>query len=158
MGAEIERKFLVEAAPEWLGECESRLIEQGYLALEDEGEVRIRIVDGGREALLSVKRGRGLNREEVTVELAEEQAEPLWPLTEGRRLRKRRYLAERDGGPGVWEIDVYEGGLRGLITAELEFESEAEAEGLEPPAWIERELTGEPGYQNRALAESGKPA
>lgn len=157
MGAEIERKFLVSSEPEWLADCESRLIEQGYLALEDDGEVRIRIVEGGREALLTVKRGRGLSRDEVTVALDEGQVEELWPLTEGRRLRKRRYLARRDDGSGEWEIDVYEGALEGLIVAELEFGDEEEAAEMAPPGWVGRELTDDERFTNRSLAVDGLP-
>jgi len=155
VGAEIERSFLLTEHPAWLADCESRLIEQGYLALEDEAEVRVRIVDEGKEALLTVKSGRGLSREEVTVELDPEQAEALWPLTEGRRVRKRRHLAERDGAR--WEIDIYGGGLEGLATAEAEFPSEEEAAALEPPDWLGRELTDDRRFDNRSLATDGLP-
>ena len=155
MGVEIERKFLLAEQPGWLADCESSLIEQGYLALEQEGEVRLRLIDGGERAQLTIKRGHGRVRGETEIELSDEQARQLWPLTEGRRVTKRRYLAER--GPGTWEIDVYEGPLAGLITAEIELESEAAAVQLEPPLWLGPELTGDQRFENRSLAERGRP-
>jgi adenylate cyclase len=151
---EIERKFLLETEPEWLGECESSEIEQGYLALEPEVEVRVRRRDGAGR--LTVKRGAGERREEVEVELDGGQLERLWPLTEGRRLRKRRYLVPLEVGTA--EVDVYRGPHAGLITAEIEFESERQAAEAELPRWIGREVTGVPAYANRALAVAGEPS
>jgi CYTH domain-containing protein len=48
MATEIERKFLLSEAPAWLGECESAEIEQGYLAIAPDAEVRVRRRDGER--------------------------------------------------------------------------------------------------------------
>lgn len=155
MPFEIERKFLLAAVPTWLDGCGSLKIEQGYLALDDEGEVRLRRIDSGR-ALLTVKRGRGRRRLEQEVELSAEQFGLLWPLTEGRRISKRRYLAERP--EATYEIDVYEGSLSGLLVAEVEFGSEEESAGFEPPDWALSELTGDRRYENRSLAERGRPA
>jgi adenylate cyclase len=155
MAAEIERKFLLEVEPGWLGDCESRRIEQGYVALTEDAEVRVRLVDGGREAKLTVKRGEGRSRQETEIELIADQADRLWPLTDGRRVGKRRYRAERE--EGCFEIDVYEGALAGLLTAEIEFADEAAAERFQPPEWLGPELTGDRRYANRSLAEHGRP-
>ncbi len=153
MGVEIERKFLVEVLPGWLSSCPSHLIEQGYLALEEEAEVRVRLVED-RPPTLTVKHGHGRIRAETEIELSREQAEPLWPLTEGRRVSKRRHLAERE--EGTWEVDVYQGELSGLVVAEIEFASEKDSGQLDPPDWVGPEVTGERAYENRALAEHGR--
>jgi adenylate cyclase len=153
VGVEIERKFLLDAEPEWLGDCESSLIEQGYLALEEEVEVRVRRRDGSDR--LTVKRGRGERREEVEIELGPEQLERLWPLTEGRRVRKRRHLVPLEAGTA--EVDVYEGPHAGLLTAEIEFADEQQAERADLPGWLGREVTGEGAYANRSLALHGPP-
>lgn len=152
---EIERKFLLRSEPEWLAGCRSQHLEQGYLVLGDEAEVRVRLIDDGREAELTVKRGHGRDREETEIELVGEQAELLWPATEGRRVRKRRYRCERE--EGVFEVDVYERELEGLITCEIEFQDRGAAEAFEPPEWLGPELTGDDRYANRALAVEGLP-
>ena len=86
---EVERKFLVTEPPDLEG-ADSDEIEQGYLAIGADGEVRR--APQGRSALLTAKRGSGLSRDEAEVELDRERFEQLWPLTEGRRLHKRRHV------------------------------------------------------------------
>jgi adenylate cyclase len=151
---EIERKFLVGAVPDLSG-YESISIEQGYLALAVDGgaEVRLRRKDG--ERLLTVKGGTGEVRAEEEIELDAERFDSLWPLTEGRRLAKTRYLIPL--GEHTAELDVYAGELEGLVTAEVEFDSEAEADGFRPPEWLGREVTGDERYLNESLATVGRP-
>jgi CYTH domain-containing protein len=151
---EIERKFLVEAVPPLDGWTASRL-EQGYLAVTDQVEVRVRRVDGDR-ARLTVKSAPGLSRVEEELDLEADAFERLWPLTEARRVVKTRW--SRDGGDGlVLELDLYEGSLSGLATLEVEFASEEAAAAWAPPAWAGREVTGEKAYANQSLALYGAP-
>lgn len=150
---EIERRFLVPDRPDWLEGCRSQAIEQGYLAIGESDEVRIRRRDD--TAVLTVKRGHGEERLEQEIEIGDEQLGALWPLTEGRRLLKRRYLVE--GDPTI-EVDVYSAELDGLMIAEVEFPSRHEADGFSPPPWLGRELTGDDRYANQQLAIHGRPA
>src|SRR3954447_16716042 len=101
---------------------EAEEIVQGYLATGSEGEVRLR--RRGDALVLTAKRGSGLTREEAEVDLDRESFDRLWPLTEGRRLQKRRHRLPHDGL--VIEVDVYQGELDGLVVAEIEFSSEEE--------------------------------
>ncbi|MBK5115849.1 MAG: CYTH domain-containing protein [Thermoleophilia bacterium] len=153
MGTEIERKFLLTEAPGWLGECPSRHIAQGYLALEADVEVRLRRL--GDEFRLTVKSGHGLSRGETEIELDRGQFEALWPMTGGRRILKRRYY--RPAEEGTFEIDVFESELVGLLTVEMEYDSEAASETFDPPAWLGDEVTGDDRYANRSLATRGFP-
>ena len=150
---EVERKFLVPDPPDLDG-TRSDEIEQGYLAIGSDGEVRLRRKTD--KHLLTVKRGAGISREEAEVELDTDAFERLWPLTEGRRLRKRRHIVPF--GDLEIEVDVYEGELDGLVVAEVEFPSEDEARGFEPPAWIGDEVTGDERYLNETLAIKGRPS
>jgi adenylate cyclase len=149
---EVERKFRLQSPPDLTG-SDSDPIEQGYLAVGAEGEVRLR--RKGEGTLLTVKRGAGLSRGEAEIEISPEQFDALWPLTEGRRLRKRRHLLPHHGLE--IEVDVYEGELDGLIVAEIEFDSEAEAKGFDPPAWLGDEVTGDERFLNESLAVDGAP-
>jgi adenylate cyclase len=119
----------------------------------DETEIRVRRAGSGD--VLTVKRGAGRTREETEVTLSRDQAEDLWPLTEGRRIRKRRYRVEGDGI--TIEVDVYGDQLEGLAVAEIEFPSEEASDEFDPPSWVGRELTDKPGYANEHLAEDGLP-
>jgi CYTH domain-containing protein len=155
VGTEVERKFRLVREPEWLRDCKSSLIEQGYVAIEP-GVVEVRVRRRDDAALLTVKRGSGLSRTEVEIELAPRQFEVLWPLTEGRRVRKVRYLVPHD--EALIEVDVFEGELAGICTGEVEFASEAASEAFDPPSWLGREVTGDDRYANETLAVHGLPA
>lgn len=149
---EIERKFLVDQPPD-LESTESDAIEQGYLALGPEGEVRLRRRSERRE--LTVKRGGGLSREESEIEIDRDQFDALWPLTAGRRLTKRRHRISH--GELTIELDVYSGVLEGLIVAEVEFGSESDAESFIPPDWFGTDVTDDHRYRNGALVTDGAP-
>ncbi len=151
--AEIERKFLVEEMPR--AESGQTVIEQGYLALDKDAEVRLRRQGG--ELLLTAKAGHGEVREEVEVPIEPRAFEALWPLTAGRRVRKVRHYVPLQEELRA-EVDVYAGALDGLRTAEIEFDSTAEADRFRPPSWLGAELTGDERYANQSLATRGLPA
>jgi CYTH domain-containing protein/CHAD domain-containing protein len=151
--AEIERKFLVTEMPR--AESGSTAIEQGYLALDENTEVRLR--RAGDELFLTAKGGHGEVREEVEVSIDPPSFEALWPLTAGRRVRKVRHYMPLAHGLRA-EVDVYEDGLDGLRTAEVEFDSPEASRDFTPPPWFGRELTGDRRYANQTLATEGLPA
>jgi adenylate cyclase len=151
---EIERKFVLDGVPEWLDEHPSVAIRQGYLAIvEGESEVRVREKDP--DTVLTVKLGAGKVRREAEVELERGQFEALWPLTEGRRVSKRRHVVPHDDL--TIEVDVFSGPLRGLVVAEVEFESEEASAAFDPPSWLGAEVTGDGRYANESLATRGAP-
>ena len=153
---EIERKFLVTGElPDDLDRYPSEEISQGYVAVADDGtEVRVRARGG--DYTLTVKSGPSLARVEVEIEIDERRFESLWPLTAGRRIVKRRYLIPAGGQLSI-ELDLYAGELDGLVTAEIEFESEDQAEAFEPPPWIGSDVTGDGAYSNQSLAAHRRP-
>jgi adenylate cyclase len=153
---EIERKFLIRGLPRGLERSRSTRIVQGYIAIGDDGtEVRIRRRDGA--AVLTVKAGAGRTRSEEEIEIDAEHFARLWPLTEGRRVEKTRHLIPAGAGPAI-ELDVYSGGLTGLMVAEVEFGSEDAADGFEPPEWFGSEVTDDARFKNQTLACEGVPA
>ena len=155
-GVEIERKFLVDQAPTDLATHPSAQIDQGYLALTDDGlEVRIRHYGG--QAFLTIKSAGTQVRLEEEIEIDERTFRSLWPLTEGRRICKRRYLLPAGEGLRI-ELDVYADRLTGLVTAEVEFDSATAAAAFTPPVWLGREVTDDPRYKNKRLAVDGLPA
>jgi adenylate cyclase len=156
MTIEIERKFVLSHIPgvDVLGRGEA--LRQGYVA--EEGDVAVRVRIGEQAATLTVKAGVGLSRTEVEVAITPDQAEALWPHTAGRRITKTRHRVEHsDLADRIADVDVYAGALAGLCTAEVEFDSERAAGEFSPPDWFGREVTGEPGWTNSALARHGLP-
>ena len=156
---EIERKFLLSGVPPTMRFARREAIRQGYLALDGDTEVRLRITPDG--AVLTIKSGRGGVRVEEEIVLQTPQAEALWELTEGRRVqkarRKVRLAGPADGPELIAEVDEYSGALDGLVVVEVEFPDETTSRGFEPPAWFGRELTDDRRYANRSLASDGMP-
>jgi CYTH domain-containing protein len=97
-----------------------------------------------------VKLGRGLVRTEVEESLTVELFERLWPLTEGRRVLKRRietlHVDQR------WTVDVFLD--RDLVLAEIELRDPDDDPEL--PEWLRvavvREVTNEREFSNVELA------
>lgn len=153
---EIERKFLPPELPPVQNLGTGVPIRQGYLAEEEGVEVRLRIT--ADQSSITVKAGAGMARTEVDVPIPAAQAEALWAHTQGRRIDKTRHKVSLEDSPGlVAEVDVYGGDLDGLCVVEVEFDSEDGATGFVPPAWFGREVTGDRGWNNAALARHGRP-
>lgn len=152
-GVEIERKYLLSALPpaELLGPGVE--IQQGYI---DAGDPEIRVRRRGPDFFLTIKSGAGVRRDEHEVRIPEPTFEKLWPLTEGARVEKTRYLMK--DGDDRSEIDAFAGPLSGLYLAEIELPSETRT--VRPPAFLPvlREVTSDPAYKNKGLATRGLPS
>jgi CHAD domain-containing protein/CYTH domain-containing protein len=154
LGLEIERKFLLTGLPPLEGAEEPVEIEQGYLPGERLIE-RLRRVRSpeGVELFRTVKEGSGLTRLELEEAVTPGVFAQFWPLTEGRRLRKRRHrIAD---GNLTWEIDEFLD--RHLVLAEVELPGQATE--VQIPDWLrpylDREVTAEDTYTNLRLASNG---
>ena len=140
---EIERKFLIKNMPDNLEQYKYHDIEQAYLCTSP--VVRIRKQDD--EYYLTYKSKGMMAREEYNLPLGREGYEHLHPKADGNILTKRRYLIQLDDGHMV-ELDVFDGVKKGLIMAEVEFESEEAAKEFIPPEWFGEEVTYDSRYHN----------
>ena len=151
MALEIERKFLVENGG-WRAVEESRHIVQAYVALDGDVSLRVRITNG-EKARLTVKVGQNsMTRDEFEYSIPLDDARKM-VANSSRLVRKTRHIVSYEGF--VWEVDVYEGALAGLVIAEVEMQSEADDPAL--PFWIGREVTGDRAWSNATLAVKGLP-
>ncbi len=148
---EIERKFRVARVPEGL--AGGAALRQAYVAVD--GDVEMRVRSDGAHHVLTVKGGRGLERAEVELAIDADAFAALWALARDRHLEKTRHRVEVGGLTA--ELDVYGGGLAGLMVVEVEFPSRGEAEAFTPPDWFGAEVTGSPGWSNADLASAGAP-
>jgi len=148
---EIERKYLLSGLPSASADARSVEVEQGWLPGTRLLERIRRVCSAGEEAYFrTMKLGTGLVRTEIEEETTKEVFDQLWPLTEGKRVRKRRYYVPNDDL--IWELDEFLD--RELVLAEIELPS-ADTE-VRLPEWLQpvlvREVTGEPEYVNVNLA------
>jgi CYTH domain-containing protein len=146
---EIERKFLVKDNSFMDEAFDAKRIVQGYICADAERSVRIRI--RGEEGSLTIKSAtneRGWSRYEFEQAIALKDAEELMKLCLPGMIDKVRHYVKY--GSHTWEVDVFHGENEGLTVAEIELESEDEA--FELPAWVDKEVSGDPGYYNSMLA------
>jgi CYTH domain-containing protein len=146
MGREIERKFLVRDLSV-IRELAGTEIRQGYLSLEPERIVRVRVA--GRRAFVTIKGiSVGASRPEYEYEIPTDDATELLDRIALRPLvEKTRYRLP--AGDLTWEIDVFSGENEGLAVAEVEMPSEDT--NVPVPTWAGEEVTGDARYFNAAL-------
>jgi len=159
LAQEIERKYLV-AGTSWRAAVVSRsALAQGYLAHTNTTAVRVRIVDHATAFLTIKSASAGMTRSEFEYEIPLPDARTLMAHCDGVIVSKQRHVVSagpsRQGADLFWEIDVYEGDLAGLVTAEIELPSEDAH--FEMPEWLGREVTDDKRYYNAALASAGLP-
>ena len=158
---EIERKYLVETPPKNYAACPCRRIEQGYLCTDP--VVRVRQDDC--DYYLTYK-GKGLlSREEYNLPLTGEAYAHLIAKADGLVLTKLRYeipyeTRDAQGNPRQYtiEMDIFFLSYEGLILAEVEFETEADAFAFVPPSWFGRDVTFTGEFQNSRLSRPKNPA
>jgi adenylate cyclase len=150
MPIEIERKFLVTGDGWRLSASVGERLREGLLARMEHGKVRVR--RGERLAWVTIKGPKKhISRQEFEYEVPVEDAdEMLATLCEGPIIEKTRYRIPYEGL--TWAVDVFSGGLDGLIIAEVELADPEQAAPL--PHWIGSEVTGNPQYSSAAIARA----
>lgn len=149
MGAEIERKFLIQNNAWREHVYRSKRLCQGYLISDEASSVRVRISDD--EAHLNIKSGAlAVHRREYEyiIPLADAH-EILDSLCAKPLLEKTRHWVRH--GDHVWEIDVFHGDNAGLVLAEVELSDVAEP--VELPSWIGAEVSHDIRYYNPYLVQ-----
>ena len=151
---EIEKKFTIKELPGELSSYKCHLIEQGYLNRKP--VLRVRRKDDEFILTYKMKQKSHENGPIVNIEeefpLNEEAYLHLLAKADGRVIRKKRYLIPLEGGLTA-ELDVFEGYLSGLIFAEVEFPDVRTADEFVPPAWFDKDVTGDKRYSNAYLSQ-----
>lgn len=143
---EIERKFLV--SEEWEPISNGVQMKQGYLSVDPERTVRIRIA--GDAAFLTIKgKSEGISRLEHEYQIPVQDAESLLPLCIHTPVEKIRYKQLVDDL--MWEVDVFQGANQGLVLAEIELERVDQQVNL--PSWIKEEVSSDHRYFNAYLSQ-----
>ncbi len=147
MGLEIERRFRVKGDA-WRQLAEGVRYRQGYLSVEAERTVRVRVV--GETAWLTIK---GMithatrHEFEYVIPLADAQTmlDTLCPMV----VDKLRYRINWQGH--VWEVDEFFAENAGLVLAEIELP--AEDTTFDSPDWIGEEVTEDSRFTNAYLSK-----
>ena len=145
---EIERKYLIERdkLPICYNKYSYHEIEQAYLCTEP--VIRVRKSDD--EYYMTYKSKGLMVREEYNLPLTSEGYGHLLAKADGSIIRKKRYLIPYE--KYTIELDIFEGKHEGLILAEVEFETEEQANVFVPPDWFGEDVTFSSKYHNSTLS------
>ena len=132
----------------------SHVIEQAYLCTEP--VVRVRKED---DKYYMTYKGQGLMvREEYNLPLTCEAYSHLLKKADGNIITKTRYLIPlKENSLNkelLIELDVFEGTFEGLYLAEIEFESEEDANNFTPPNWFGEDVTFDGKYHNSKMSQT----
>lgn len=147
---EIERKWLIKILPDLTG-LTPISYERHFLYIGDVVEIRIQRKGDKYQFERKSQVGK-LSREEQVFDVTEEEFDSLKKHSVKAILRES-YLIQNN--PQI-TIKVYKGEYQGLIRAEVEFESEVDAERFAPLDWFGREITETPLGRDKLLINLSK--
>lgn len=145
---EIERKYLISELPADYTSYPHTELEQGYLSTNP--VVRIRKSDD--QYFLTYKGSGLMIREEYNLPLTKEAYLHLRPKADGILIHKNRYKIPYQNKYTI-ELDIFLDELAPLILAEVEFDSEEEANAFLPPEWFGKDVTFSTDYHNSTLSQ-----
>jgi len=130
---ELEKTYLAKYVPQDLESNPSELISDVYVPQEADHAV-LRLRHKGDKYCITKKEpisGTDSSRQhEHTINLSQQEYEALASCS-NKVLVKRRYVVELGGRSA--EVDVFQGGLAGLVVIDFEFDTDKEMAAFSPP-------------------------
>ena len=153
---EIERKYLIRKSDLDFDYKKYKHVNiaQGFIYIKP--AIRIRKSDSNYYITIKTKPPKEISakndlvRTELETEIPKSCYNYLLKFCKGRIIKKTRYFIPYKSH--TIELDVFDGELKGLIYAEIEFKSVKSAEKFTPPKWFFREVTGIEKYKNTQLS------
>ena len=157
---EIERKFTINYLPDNIKSITQ--ITQKHIFKDMVCSIRVRRsinMYTGEKIFTHTIKARTENLEKYSIcelerNITEEEYNKSRPFRGSRTIQKYRCVVPIQDGLKV-EIDVFEGWLKGLIIAEVEFKSSKQAEEFKMPNWFGGPLENK-AFSNRALSTKGR--
>lgn len=169
MKQEIERKYAVNRIPDSLDIEKAEIIEQGFIYRDFSTIIRVRKItpvypkQENAYYIYTLKTKGDINytgdytigqKYEIENKISQEEFEQLIPNRISQKIVKTRMVIPIENQLKI-EIDIYDGYLTGLLTAEIEFPDIETAQHFNKPNWLGEEL-GYKELSNRKLAEMTK--
>lgn len=169
MNKEIERKYAVKYLPDDIKIEAIHEIEQSFIYHDKNTIIRIRKIETiqknrkNLEYIYTVKTKGDIQYDkkdsiaqkyEIESNITKNEYEQLLLKRISNKITKTRIVVPIQNNLKV-EIDIYYDYLQGLLTAEVEFPNEEEANQFNKPNWLGEEI-GYKELSNRKLAEMDK--
>ena len=155
-GVEIEKKYKIIEMPKDIEKYQKIEIEQSYLNHGCEPTLRLRKYNEN-EFILSYKARNKEYRDdlsvcnEVELPLSKKAYKSLRNKIDGRTIYKTRYIVPLADGLKV-EIDIFKDFFNGVCFAEIEFESEEQANSYKIPNWLGEDISNQKRVKNGYMA------
>jgi CYTH domain-containing protein len=153
---EFERRFLVRADARWADRVDpvSRVIDDKYLR---DTRLRLRIVTESQSCHRTIKLTKKAESSSpyfttISRIVLSPHEYRLLDAIDGDRLTKRRFHYTQHGRR--FAIDRFEDALEGLVMCEVEADGLGELMGIEPPDFVEREVTKDPFFTGANLCRT----
>lgn len=150
MAKSITRKFLVKELPDLSGKTKD-INQRYYLYNKNSIVIRIQRVNDDFELERKANESE-LVREGEKIKITKDEFETLKHYS--RQTIQRDSLKVQENPRIV--LRVYRGEYEGLIRAEVNFDSENEANSFKPLEWFDREITDSPLSQDGYLLQLSK--
>lgn len=168
MNKEIERKYAVKYIPKDFKIESVVYIKQAFIYRDKLTIIRVRDIKekyptNAQKYIYTVKTKGDIEytndynvgkKYEIENDIPKEEFEKLIKKPISNIIEKTRITAPIENNLKV-EIDIYYNYLEGLLTAEIEFQNEEQANNFSKPDWLAEEL-GYKKLSNRKLAEMTK--
>lgn len=159
---EIEKKFLIKSIPDNIESYPKKVIEQAYICTSPV----IRIRRSNERFILTLKsrpderiatQSDTCMSNEIEIEISADAYDHLKLKADGCIIQKVRYIIElREYGSEYEglkaELDIFEGCLKGLVFAEVEFADPKQADDFIPPEWFGKNVSNDRRYSNSFLS------
>lgn len=159
-GIEIEKKFKVKELPKEFNQYQKIEIEQAYLNHGSRPTLRLRKYNEN-EYILSYKSRKKEYKvdlsicDEVELPLSVEAYEHLKTKIDGRVIYKTRTIIPLEDGLKV-EVDIFKDFFDGVCFAEIEFDSEEQANTYKIPSWLGEDISSQKRVKNGYMAVTAK--
>lgn len=157
---EIERKFTIKYLPK---EIESiKKITQKHIFKDMVCSIRVRrTIDlfNGKRIFTHTIKARGEKNKKYSIyelekQITENEYNRLKPFKGSRIIEKYRCIIPIENNLKV-EVDIFDGWMKGLVIAEVEFENINQAENFKIPKWFEKSVPHKE-FSNRSLSTKSK--
>ena len=148
---ELERTFLASRIPDGLSQCHFKEMRDHYFPVHSRhAKLRARMRGDAYELTKKtpVNEGDASSQIEETIRLTREEFDAIC-LAPSKVVSKRRYYLPF--GDLTAEVDVFKGGLEGLVLVDFEFQDEDSMRRFSPPGFCLADVTQEEFIAGGAL-------
>lgn len=149
----IRRKFILLSSPPSLVAMKGVELEEGFIVSSSLRDLRLR--RNNKSYFISFREKQDSLFHSKEIKITKSHFESLWPFTEGKRIRSRRYLFRLKNRKV--KVDRFSGEHAPLQLIEVFFSTQKASRAFKKPSFFGEEVTGCEEYDAEEMALHGVP-